>query len=306
MPFLNINDLIAAQRLAMAEWTGARIRLLTDLDPKLGYIRADRDQIGRVLECLVKNARDSMPSGGELTIETANVNGNEISSLVHKKRIPGSFVMLAVRDTGRGVDLDAPACLLEPIYTAASSGQDRQACLSVVDTIVKQSGGHIAVLIEPGRGTTIKAYLPRFQKSQELADSSKAALVLPGGFETILLVEDELVVRSISSRVLRDCGYTVFAAGHSEEALDIVRRHRGPIHLLLTDVVMPKMGGRELADQLTRARPGTRVLYMSGYPSSEVMDRGILNPDDVPYLAKPFTLESLAYKVREVLDIPEN
>jgi CheY-like chemotaxis protein len=246
------------------------------------------------------NARDAMPNGGKLTIETSNVEIDEAFTQAHLGAVAGRYAMVAVTDTGAGMDATVRAHLFEPFFTTKEVGKGTGLGLATVYGIVKQSDGYISVYTELGKGSSFKVYLPRI----EAAPAGAAAAVKIGparGSETVLIVEDEGAVLKLTRRALEAQGYTVLAAADGGDALRIVERHGGTIHLLLTDLVMPGLSGRELADQLQVRRPGIRVLYMSGYPGDAVVQHGSLTPGSA-FLQKPFSPDSLARKVRDVLD----
>jgi two-component system cell cycle sensor histidine kinase/response regulator CckA len=250
---------------------------------------------------LAVNARDAMPTGGKLTIETANADLDEAFAREHYPARPGPYVLLAVSDTGTGMSAEVQAHLFEPFFTTKEKGKGTGLGLATVYGIVKQSGGFVWVYSEVGRGSTFKIYLPRADEPAEPLAPAATATAIPGGSETILLAEDEAPVRAVARQVLERQGYTVLEAPSAEAALDLAERYSGTIHLLLTDVVMPGMSGRDLAVRLAALRPGTRVVYMSGYADNAVIRHGMLEPD-VAYVQKPFTPDAIARKVREVLD----
>ena len=269
----------------------------------LGPVKADPGQIEQVILNLAINARDAMPRGGRLTIETANVELDETYTAGRAEVTPGPYVMLAVSDTGVGMDAATQARLFEPFFTTKEAGKGTGLGLATVYGIVKQSGGHIAVYSEPGRGSTFKIYLPCVEGAAAAAESVPVAAPPALGSETVLLVEDESDLRELAGEVLAARGYAVLQAGAPAEALQLAERHAGPIHLLVTDVVMPGMSGRELADRLLRAYPALRVLFMSGYTDTAIVHHAVLDPG-TPFLHKPFTPDALARKVRDVLDQP--
>jgi two-component system cell cycle sensor histidine kinase/response regulator CckA len=281
---------------------GEDIQLNTVLDGDLWPVRVDPGQIEQVLMNLAVNARDAMPHGGKLTIETTNVIHDEEYAREHVSVKPGLYVLLAVSDTGLGMDKETQSHLFEPFFTTKEKGKGSGLGLSTAYGIVKQSGGNIWPYSAPGKGTTFKIYLPRVEKSTKRYRPKAAAVTMaPGGTETILLVEDEDSVRAMVSKVLRSKGYTVLEASQGQEALQVSEHHEGPIQLMVTDVVMPHMSGRELAEKLASFRPAMGVLYMSGYPDKAIIHHGILEAGTA-FLQKPFTLNALEWKVREVLD----
>ncbi len=276
------------------------IELCADLEQSLGSIKADPGQIEQVIMNLAVNARDAMPTGGRLTIETRNVDvgkGTRLDTIVLDE---GPYVMLAVKDTGHGMSEETLSHLFEPFFTTKEKGKGTGLGLSTVYGIVKQSGGTIDVESKEGRGTTFKIFFPRVDETAQSGDASGAAAGRTQGRETILLVEDEPAVRGLVHEALRLHGYTVLVARHGIEALLTGAKHMGPIHLLLTDVVMPQMSGPEVAEKLTAVRPEMKVLYMSGYPDHPVFSQGVKR--ETAFLQKPFTPNVLTQKVREVLD----
>ncbi|HUL76163.1 MAG TPA: ATP-binding protein [Vicinamibacteria bacterium] len=297
----NLNALVRNLDRMLRRLIGEDVEMTTVLAPDLGSVRADQGQIEQVIMNLVVNARDAMPGGGKLTLETANVLLDDAYLLQHPTSRRGRHVLLAVSDTGVGIDPRNLAQVFEPFYTTKEPGRGTGLGLSMVYGIVKQSGGNIWVYSEPGRGTSFKVYLPVVDAPDELLPAEPPRGVRNDGSETVLLVEDDQQVRELARTVLADCGYVVLAAENAALADSLCRTHPGQIHLLLTDVVMPGLGGRELARQVTALRPQVRVLYMSGYTTNAIVHHGELDAD-ASFLPKPFTPASLAAKVREVLD----
>ncbi len=298
---LDLNAVVANMNKMLRRLIGEDIELITGFDPKLWPVKVDRGQIEQVLMNLAVNARDAMLSGGKITIEITNIILDEEYARRHVSVKPGPYVLLAVSDTGCGMDKETQSHLFEPFFTTKEKGRGTGLGLSTVYGIIKQSGGNIWAYSEAGRGSTFKVYLPR---SGEIVLADKVistAPLAPGGSETILLVEDEEAVRRMVGKILRHNGYTVLEAQDGNEALQICGQHQGSIHLMVTDVVMPQMSGRELAEHLTLLRPGMRVLYMSGYPDNAIVHHGVLKPGTA-FLQKPFNLSALENKVREVLD----
>jgi len=300
---LDLNEVVANMDRMLQRLIGEDIQLLTVLDPELWPLKVDPGQIEQVIMNLAVNARDAMPGGGKLTIETANVVLDEDYARRHVSVKPGPCVMLAVTDNGCGMDQETQSHLFEPFFTTKKTGEGTGLGLSTVYGIVKQSGGNIWAYSEPRQGTTFKIYLPRVEEAVETYRPKVAPTASPRGSETILLVEDEGAVRTIVSKILQNKGYTVLEAHHGPEALEICQVHEGPIHLMVTDVVMPHMSGRELAERLTILRPELRVLFMSGYPDNAIVHHGVLGAGTA-FLQKPFTLNALEGKVRELLDAP--
>lgn len=299
---LDLNALVSNMDGMLRRLLGEDIvEFCAELDPHVGAIKADPGQVEQVIMNLVVNARDAMPKGGSLTIETKNLTIGKNARRDAVGVTPGSYVLLAVRDTGHGMDAETKSHLFEPFFTTKEQGKGTGLGLSTVYGIVKQSGGSIIVESAPGLGTTFRIYFPRVER--EMPEPAVAAdTIAPAhGRETILLVEDEPSVRGLVHETLRLHGYTVLEARHGIEALLTGARHGGPIHLLLTDVVMPQMSGPEVAEKLLTVRPGIKVLYMSGYPDHPVFDQGGVSRE-TSFLAKPFSPNALAKKVREILD----
>ena len=299
---LDLNALVANMDGMLRRLIGEDIvELSAELDASTGAIKADPGQVEQVIMNLVVNARDAMPRGGRLTIETKNVTIGKETSLDAVGVAPGSYVLLAVRDTGHGMDAETRAHLFEPFFTTKEKGKGTGLGLSTVYGIVKQSGGSIIVESAPDRGTTFRIYFPWVEQEISGAVASVEAIDPVRGRETILLVEDEPAVRGLVHETLRLHGYTVLEARHGIEALLASAKYVGPIHLLLTDVVMPQMSGPEVAEKILTVRPGIKVLYMSGYPDHPVFDQGGMSCQ-TGFLPKPFSPHVLAQKVREVLD----
>jgi nitrogen-specific signal transduction histidine kinase len=297
---VNVNDLVEEFDKMLRRLIGEDVELRAALAPDLANVRADPGQLQQVLMNLVVNARDAMPTGGKLLIETANADLTEEYAELHQPVIPGAYVMLAVSDTGVGMDADTRARIFEPFFTTKEKGRGTGLGLSTVYGIVKQSGGYIWVYSEPGHGTTFKVYLPRVDAPAHPVAQPREARTL-AGTETILLAEDDEMLRPLAKGLLRKLGYIVLEAPSAEEALGAAAGHDGPIHLLVADVVMPGASGRELARRLAASRPETKVLYVSGYTDDAIVRHGLLDPG-LAFLQKPFTPDTLARKVREVLD----
>jgi PAS domain S-box-containing protein len=302
MKVLDLNDILRDLKKMLHRVIGEDIELVTSSAKDLGRVKTDHGQIEQVVMNLVVNARDAMPKGGKLTIETANVELNEEYARTHIDVTPGRYVTLSVSDTGCGMTPEVKKRIFEPFFTTKERGKGTGLGLSMVYGIVKQSGGYIWVYSEPGKGTTFKIYLPRIDEDVE---SVRLGTPLPKslqGSETILLVEDDEMVLRLARTVLQKNGYNVLEAANAEEALRMAQKHSdNPIHLMVTDVVMSKMNGRELADCLISLRPKMKVLYMSGYTENTIVHHGVLDPG-INYIQKPFTPDALARKVREVLD----
>jgi hypothetical protein len=298
---LNLNVVVEETEKMLRRLIGEDVQLSTVFDDRLDAVRADFGQMQQVLMNLALNARDAMPQGGRLTIETGNLLLDETHARQHADVEPGHFVALAVSDTGHGMSADTLGQIFEPFFTTKEPGKGTGLGLATVHGIVKQSGGHIWVESEPGHGTTFKICLPRADGSEKEAPPAPAATDLPRGSETILLAEDDANVRELLRECLDALGYTVLEARGGAEALALSRAHGTPIHLLITDVVMPQMSGRELANRLRASRPEARALYISGYTDDAVVIQEGLT-EDMAFLQKPFTIERLSLKVREVLD----
>ncbi|HYT91412.1 MAG TPA: PAS domain-containing protein, partial [Gemmataceae bacterium] len=298
---LDLNALVRDTEQLLRRVLGEHIELTLSLEPGLGWVKVDRGQIEQVLMNLAVNARDAMPEGGTLRIATGNVVLDESYAETHPQVHAGWYVMLAVSDTGCGMDESIQARIFEPFFTTKGPGRGTGLGLATVHGIVRQSGGRIEVHSAVGRGTTFKIYLPRVEGASPSAKSSAGLSTRPAGTETVLLVEDEEAVRQLATLALRMSGYTILEAGSGEEAIQLCEQYPGPIHLILTDVVMPRMGGRELVDRLRAIRPELKILYLSGYTDDAMIHRGALEAE-AAFLQKPFTTPALTRKVREVLD----
>jgi len=299
----DINALTRDLQRMLHRLIGEDIDLLVLLDESLRPVLADPTQIEQVIMNLAVNARDAMPLGGKLIIETQALSVEEPFVQAHEGVKPGNYAMLAVTDNGMGMSDDVKVRIFEPFFTTKEVGKGTGLGLATIYGIVKQSNGHISVYSELGSGTTFKVYLPiaEHEEAFRRRPEPSSVRVSPTGTETILLVEDEEGVRKLSRLVLESYGYTVLEASNGRQAIDVAAAHEGPIHLLLTDVVMPKLNGRELAASITRTRPNTKVLFMSGYTDDAILHLGVLETD-MPLLQKPFTPTVLARKVRDSLD----
>jgi len=299
---LNIQTVVTDLEKMLRRLIGEDIQLETNSVKDLGLVKADRSQIEQVILNLAVNARDAMPGGGRLTIETANVELDASFNRMPQVLAPGPYVMLAVTDNGTGMDAETQAHIFEPFFTTKEKGKGTGLGLATVYGIVKQSGGYIWVYSEPGHGATFKGYLPRIAEEvfSGPRETQEARVSLPRGSETVLLVEDEKGVRELAREYLEMSGYSVIEAEDGYTALELATMNSDPIHLLMTDVVMPGISGRELADRILQIRPAIKILYMSGYTDRSIVHHGILESDAV-LLQKPFSLATLAAKLREVL-----
>jgi two-component system cell cycle sensor histidine kinase/response regulator CckA len=299
---LDINDVISDMKALLEPVLREDVDLIMDLDPSTGQVTADRGQLEQIILILAINARDAMPEGGQFTIGTRNVELDDAYVRRHVDARPGPHVVLTVSDSGTGMDAATRARIFEPFFTTKDIGKGRGLGLAAAYGIIHQSHGHITVDSEPGQGTTFRIYLPR----PEAGATVEAAIEpsgLPRGTETVLLAEDEPSFRALARELLEMLGYTVLESEDVSDALRIAEGHAGTIHLLITDVVMPRMNGRTLAKAVQGFRPDIKMLYMSGYTDNVIIHEGILDPG-TPFLQKSFTPSKLARKVREVLDSP--
>jgi two-component system cell cycle sensor histidine kinase/response regulator CckA len=301
LQLVNLNQLVRESEKMLRRLIGEDIDFATALAPGLGSVKTDPGQMEQVLLNLIVNARDAMPTGGHLTVETHNVDLDESYAQQQPGLSPGPYVMLAITDTGTGMDESVKSRIFEPFFTTKEAGRGTGLGLATVFGIVKQSAGHIEVYSEVGYGTTFKIYLPRQDQDAQVDPEFASALKAPTGTETVLLAEDEDGVRALARLALQSHGLVVLEARNGQEAIDTCRRYHKPIHLLVTDVVMPNIGGRQLADRVLALRPGIKVLYLSGYTDDAVVRHGVLQAG-TPFLQKPFTPMTLARKVREILD----
>ena len=300
MRALDLNELVADMDKLLRRLLGEDIEVIAKLAPALGAVRADASQLEQVVVNLAVNARDAMPEGGTLLIETRNAELDDSYAREHVPVRPGPYVMLAVSDTGSGMTPETMSHVFEPFFTTKEAGKGTGLGLSTVYGIVKQSGGYVWCYTEEGHGTTFKVYLPRVDERVD-RHPVRAAAGPARGSETILLVEDEAALRSLTRRVLEKYGYTVLEAATADAASALARDHAGPIHLLLADVVLPGASGRTLADALLPRRGDLKVLFMSGYTEDAIVHRGVLAAHSA-FIHKPFSADGLAAKVREVLD----
>ena len=297
---LDLNAVLKDSERMLRRLLGEDIELVTRYERELVKVRVDASQMDQMVMNLAVNARDAMPNGGKLTIETCNVQLDESYASEHFEVVPGPHAMLAVSDTGVGMPKEVQVRIFEPFFTTKEPGKGTGLGLSTIFGIVKQSGGNIWVYSEPGKGATFRIYFPTAGDVAEPLPKVAPPAVLTGT-ETILLAEDQDEVRFVACESLRRFGYHVLEARNAGEALLICESHPLPIHLLVTDVVMPKMNGRELAQRLLKIRPELEVLYMSGYTDNAIVHHGILDPD-VAYVQKPLVPDAFARRVREVLD----
>jgi signal transduction histidine kinase/CheY-like chemotaxis protein len=301
MKVVDLNGVIHETEKLLRRMIGEDIVLTTVPDPNLSLVKVDPGQMGQVLMNLAINARDAMPLGGSLTIETSNVELGQDYVAMHPDCPAGSYVKVAVSDDGSGMSPAVQAHIFEPFFTTKKPGKGSGLGLATVYGIVKQSGGSINLYSELGHGTTFKIYLPAIEEPVRSINQTQSSGKVAGGTETVLLVEDEDAVRAIIVLALQTQGYRVLAAESGKKALRLLEKHREDLHLLVTDVIMPEMSGRELAEALSAKYPGLKVLYLSGYTDDSVIRHGILQAE-VAFLQKPFTPLTLARKIREVLD----
>ena len=298
---LDLNGLISQTAILLPPLLGPDIKLMLSLEPDLGQVKADPGQIEQVIINLVVNARDAMPYGGDLKIETANAEWNE--TVDPKRGSLAKGVVLSVKDNGCGMDEKTRSRIFEPFFTTKETGKGTGLGLSMVYGTVQQSGGSITAISEPGRGTTIRIWFPRVEEQESAAIRQPVQVSeahASGAAETVLVVDDEDGVRRVAREFLKIKGFSVLEAREAREAIHVASQHAGPIHVLLTDVVMPGMKGEELVEQISALRPDVKVLYMSAYTEDAVLNLGILAPG-TNFIEKPFGPDDLARKVREVL-----
>ncbi|MFO7776398.1 MAG: ATP-binding protein, partial [Candidatus Hydrogenedentota bacterium] len=299
---IQLNEVVVHMERMLTRIIGADIELQLDLARGLWAAKLDIAQMEQVLLNLATNAREAMPSGGRLLMETANVEVDEAYARRRSSITPGPHIMLTITDTGRGMDKATAENIFEPFFTTKERDQSAGLGLATVYGIVKQSGGDIWVYSEPGKGTSFKMLFPAASQQEYIpAAESESPSQAAGGSETVLVVEDEDAVRDIMERTLTQHGYTVLRASSGPEAVEVASHHEGPLHLLVTDVVMPAMSGHEVAESLAERRSGLNILCVSGYPKNIISEHGMLVPG-AEYLEKPFTPTGLAKKVRQTLD----
>ena len=298
---LNVAKIIERTRAMLQRIIGEDIEFRVFVEDTVGSIKADPGQIEQVLLNLAANARDAMPKGGRLTISASNVELDAADKKKHDPVVPGPYVMLAIEDTGCGMDLKTQARIFDPFFTTKELGKGTGLGLATVYGIVKQTGGYIWVYSEVGQGTIFRVYLPRIDKPAQPVEREPSEMQALQGSETILLAEDSESLREMAQEYLESIGYTVLAAVSGEKALQWAKDFQGPIHLLLTDVVMPEMSGPELANQMASLRPGVKIIFTSGYTDDAIARQGILDPN-VAFIQKPFRPKALAKKIRQVLN----
>jgi signal transduction histidine kinase len=299
---LDINDVVSGMNSILTRLIDENVELVVIPGTDLGWIKADSGYIGQVLMNFIVNARDAMPQGGKLVVETRRVKLNKDSASQHPGVPPGDYVAMSVSDTGTGMSDEVKACLFEPFFTTKPKSKGTGLGLATCQTIVKQCGGFIEVQSEVGRGSNFTVYLPRLAQSAAPAPADAKTGPAPRGTETIMLVEDEPSVRHLAVHVLRSQGYNVLSASNGQEGLRVAQNHKGmPLDLVITDVIMPRMGGRVMAEWLKATFPDLKVIFTSGYTDDAIVQHGVLEAG-VDFLPKPYTPSSLAHKVREVLD----
>ncbi|MBN9390293.1 MAG: response regulator [Chloroflexi bacterium] len=302
---INLNTVIKDINRMLARLISEDIELINSLDPNLKPVMADPGQLGQVLLNLAVNSRDAMPHGGKIFIETTNVYLDEDYSQLNQYLVKsGHYIRLVVSDTGTGMDAETQEHVFEPFFTTKEHGKGTGLGLATAYGIVTQSGGYISLFSEKGKGTTIMIYLPAYEKQGQPVNNTNPVIpAVMNGTETVLLVEDEEMVRNLANRALSEKGYKVLAARNGLEALELLENYKGPLDLVLTDVIMPKLGGRPLIESVLARRPGLKVIYISGYTDWTVDTQEILRPGQV-FLQKPFTTSTLLRRVRQALDMP--
>lgn len=298
---LDLNDTLAGMLKMLQRLIGENIDLGWHPGHNLWQVKIDPSQVDQLLANLAVNARDAIHQSGRITIETSNVICDDVYCADRPECVPGDYVMLAVSDNGYGMSKETLTMIFEPFFTTNKEGQGTGLGLATVYGIVKQNNGFINVYSEPGVGTTFKIYLPRNTEHDDAPEDKKIETDLPGGNETILIVEDEITVLSLTQAMLEALGYNVLAAGNKDLAFHLVQNHAGAIDLLLTDIVMPDINGKELAERMAHLKPGMKCLYMSGYTADVIARQGILE-EGIHFISKPFSLRDLANKIRAVLE----
>jgi len=300
---LDINEVVGDMEKMLGRLIDENVELIFALGAQIGRLKADSGYVGQVLMNLVVNARDAMPNGGKITVETGNAMLDQDYARAHPGAAPGDYVMLSVSDTGTGMSDEVKAHLFEAFFTTKPKGKGTGLGLATCQTIVQQCGGHIAISSQVGQGATFRVYFPQVQEAIKLSDTSfKRKQPLPRGTETLLVVEDEPAVRHLACDVLRAQGYEALSATNGQDGLHVARQHKGvAISLVITDVIMPRMGGKVMAEWPKSSFPGIKILYTSGYTDDAITHHGVLDPG-VDFLPKPYTPASLAHKVRTMLD----
>ena len=296
---VDVNAIVADMERLLRPLIGENIDLTTKLTPNLGHTRADAGQLEQVIMNLVVNAKDAMPTGGRIVIQTSEEELDAVRR-EHSLIQPGSYILLSVSDTGAGMDKETQSRIFEPFFTTKEKGKGTGLGLSTVYGIVKQSGGYIFAHSESGAGTTFRIYLPKVLDPAGQPGVAKQPQVATGGSETVLLVEDEESVRELVRETLKSKGYLVMEAPDGIQGMKVAESFEGKIDILITDVAMPGMSGHELAKRVAASRPGIKILFLSGYTEDAIIHEGVLDPGTA-FLQKPFTLQALARKVREVL-----
>jgi two-component system, cell cycle sensor histidine kinase and response regulator CckA len=300
---LDFNVVVSDTEKMLRRLIGEDVLMTTLFAPALRPVKIDPGQLQQVILNLAVNARDAMPRGGRLTIETDNIHFDEAHAVTHPHVKPGDYVFLAISDTGAGMTQATKSRIFEPLFTTKGPGKGTGLGLTTVHNIVKQNAGFIEVYSELGRGSTFKIFLPQIEEPSAIHKSHPHLRIIPRGNETVLLVEDDNSVRALARHVLQICGYHVLEAADGAEAIKLAESHAGPIDLLVSDVVMPFLGGRHLAERLLAIKPHLKVLFLSGYTNEAVVRHGVLEAE-FAFLQKPFSTGALAQKVRDVLDQP--